>query len=123
MDKARNLRIEGVVFGHIGELVRNRILGKNLFQKRAQADSGLSDRFKRYFGRELIPKNGRNGIVAGKVQTRIECLIGNADTFGYGKTRIECFRIGFGSGCRTFLDKRDVISFLGMAFPKKREQG
>ena len=61
--------------------------------------------------------------MAGKVQTRIECLIGNADTFGEGGSRIEGFGIGFGSGCRTFLDKRNVIGFLGMAFPKKREQG
>ena len=57
------------------------------------------------------------------MQTRIECLIGDADTFGYGQTGIEGFGIGFGSGCRTFLDKRNVIGFLGMAFPKKREQG
>ena len=71
MDKARNLRIEGVVFGHIGELVRNRILGEDCFQDWAQTDSGLPDRFKRHFGRELIPKNGRDGIVAGKVPSKI----------------------------------------------------
>ena len=61
--------------------------------------------------------------MVGKVQTRIERLVGDADTFGYGKTGIEGFGIDFGSGCRTFLDKRNVIGFLGMAFPKKREQG
>lgn len=121
MNKTRNLRIEGVVFGHIDELVRNRILGKNLFQERAQADSSLSDRFKLYFGRELIPKNGRDGIVAGKVQIRIERLVGDADTFGYGKTGIEGFGIGFGSGCRTLFDKRNITGFFGMAFPKKRK--
>ena len=61
--------------------------------------------------------------MAGKVQTRIERLIGNADTFGYGKTGIEGFGIGFGSGCRTLFDEGNVIGFFGMAFPKKREQG
>ena len=61
--------------------------------------------------------------MVGKVQTRIERLIGNADTFGYGKTGIEGFGIGFGSRCRTLFDKRNIIGFFGMAFPKKREQG
>ena len=46
--------------------------------------------------------------MVGKVQTRIERLIGNADTFGYGKTGIEGFGIGFGSGCRTLFDKGNV---------------
>ena len=61
--------------------------------------------------------------MAGKVQTRIERIVSDANTFCYGKSGIEGFDICFGSGCRTFLDKRNVIGFLGMAFPKKREQG
>ena len=57
------------------------------------------------------------------MQTRIERIVSDANTFGYGKSGIEGFGIGFGSTCRTFFDKRDVIGFFGMAFPKKREQG
>ena len=61
--------------------------------------------------------------MAGKVQTRIERIVSDANTFGYGKTGIEGFGIGFGSGCRTLFDEGNVIGFFGMAFPKKREQG
>ena len=60
--------------------------------------------------------------MVGKVQTRIERLIGNADTFGYGKSGIEGFGIGFGSSCRTLFDKRNITGFFGMTFPKKGEQ-
>ena len=61
--------------------------------------------------------------MGGKVQSRIERLVGDTDTFGYGKTGIEGFGIGFGSGYCTLFDEGNVIGFFGMAFPKKREQG
>ena len=61
--------------------------------------------------------------MVGKVQTRIERIVSDSNTFGYGKSGIEGFGIGFGSGCRTLFDEGNVIGFFGMAFPKKRAQG
>ena len=61
--------------------------------------------------------------MAGKVQTRIERLVGDADTFGYGKTGIEGFGIGFGSGCRTLFDKRNITGFFRDGFPEEKRAG
>lgn len=60
--------------------------------------------------------------MVGKVQTRIERLIGNADTFGYGKTGIEGFGIDFGSGCRTLFDEGNVIGFSGWLSRRKESR-